>query len=227
MLSTTDPQDLPETPGDTVSEGKPMTTATTRGRPRGFDLDEALDAALELFWSEGYRSTSTRALEAQLGVNQSSLYHAFGSKAGLLTAALDRYEHRIDTALVAPLEGSALGLKAVERFFTDLHRWITHDGKRGCLVINLMAEDGGEDAVLTRRTRRYRRRVRTALEQALERAASLGEIGTDGLTQRAELLFGMVLGLNIAVRGGASRAEVAGMLSGVQQQIEAWRLPSA
>ncbi len=223
MLSTMDPRDT----GDTLAEGEPMTTATTRGRPRGFDLDEALDAALELFWSEGYRTTSTRALEARLGVNQSSLYHAFGSKAGLLTAALDRYEHRIDEALVAPLEGSSLGLEAIERFFADLHRWITHDGKRGCLVINLMAEDGGEDALLTRRTRRYRQRVRTALEQALERAASLGEIGTDALPQRAELLFGMVLGLNIAVRGGASRAEVAGLLAGVQQQIAAWRLPAS
>lgn len=203
-----------------------MTTATPRGRPRGFDLDDALEAALELFWSEGYRTTSTRELETRIGVNQSSLYHAFGSKSGLLTAALDRYEQRIDAALVTPLEASTLGLEAIEVFFTDLHRWISHDGKRGCLVINLMAEDGGDDAVLTRRTRRYRRRVRNALQAALRRAAAQGEISSEALEPRAELLFGMVLGLNIAVRGGASRAEVTSILAGVQQQIAAWRLPA-
>jgi len=221
MLSTTDPHGAT----DNLAEGQPMTTATTRGRPRGFDVEEALDAALDVFWSEGYRTTSTRTLEARLGVNQSSLYHAFGSKAGLLAAALDRYEARLDAALVSPLERSTLGLEAIEHFFTDLHRWITDGGKRGCLVINLMAEDGGEDDLLTRRTRRYRQRVRTALGQALERAADLGEIDTAALAARTELLFGMVLGLSIAVRGGASQAEVAGMLAGVQEQIAAWRLP--
>ncbi|MEX2549015.1 MAG: TetR/AcrR family transcriptional regulator [Nitriliruptoraceae bacterium] len=202
-----------------------MTIAHARGRPRGFDLDDALDAALELFWREGFRATSTRDLEATLGVNQSSLYHAFGSKAELLAAALDRYERRIDAALVEPLEGSPLGLEAIEDFFSNLHRWITHDGKRGCLVINLMAEDGGADTAITRRTRRYRRRVRSALHTALDRAARSGEIAPTALDERSELLFGMVLGLNIAVRGGASRAEIGGIMTGVQQQIGAWRLP--
>lgn len=200
-----------------------MTTATGRGRPRTFDVDRALDDALELFWREGYRSTSTRDLEAALGINQSSLYNTFGSKEQLLTAALDRYEQRIDAEVVAPLATSDAGLAAVDAFFSDLHRWVTREGKRGCLIINLMAEDGGEDAVITRRTRRYRRRVRRALEEALQRAAAQGEISEAGLEGRVQLLFGMVLGLNIAVRGGASAAEVAAILAGVREQIDSWR----
>lgn len=200
-----------------------MATATGRGRPRTFDVDRALDDALELFWREGYRSTSTRDLEAALGINQSSLYNAFGSKEQLLTAALDRYEQRIDAEVVAPLATSDAGLAAVDAFFSDLHRWVTREGKRGCLIINLMAEDGGEDAVITRRTRRYRRRVRRALEEALQRAAARGEISEAGLEGRVQLLFGMVLGLNIAVRGGASAAEVAAILAGVREQIDSWR----
>ncbi|MFU8840119.1 MAG: TetR/AcrR family transcriptional regulator [Nitriliruptoraceae bacterium] len=203
-----------------------MAATTARGRPRSFDLDAALDASLELFWRDGYRATSTRELESRLGVNQSSLYHAFGSKAGLLTAALDRYEQRVDAALVTPLESSPLGLEALARFFADLHDWISADGKRGCLVINLAAEDDGEDAELTQRTRRYQQRVRSALARALQRAADLGEIAADTVEQRTELLFGLVLGLNLAVRGGATPTEVAVLLAGVEQQIEAWRLPT-
>lgn len=200
-----------------------MSTTPSRGRPRAFDVDRVLEHALELFWRGGYRGTSTRELEAALGVNQSSLYNTFGSKAALLTAALDRYEGRIDAELVAPLEASDAGLDAIDAFFIALHRWVTHDGKRGCMVINLMAEDGGDDATITRRTRRYRRRVRRALHGALQRAVIRGETTSEALDERTELLFGMVLALNIVVRGGASSGEVGRILTSVRQQIASWR----
>ncbi|MPZ63500.1 MAG: TetR family transcriptional regulator [Propionibacteriales bacterium] len=106
-----------------------VTGSATSGRPRDWDTDHVLDEALELFWRKGYRSTTTRELEASLGLSQSSIYNAFGSKAELLTAALDRYESRIDAALVAPLEASDRGLEAVDDFLTAVHRWITHDGR--------------------------------------------------------------------------------------------------
>lgn len=77
---------------------------------------------------------------------------------------------------------------------------------------------------ITRRTRTYRRRVRAALRTALQRAADRGEIDAEYLDGRVQLLFGMVLGLNIAVRGGASHAEVDAISSGLRQQIEGWRL---
>lgn len=204
-----------------------MSGTTIRGRPRSFDVEEVLDAALELFWRGGYRTTSTRELETTLGVSQSSLYNAFGSKAGLLAAALDRYEALADAELVVPLETRDDGLDAITDFLTALHRWITHDGRRGCMVINLMAEDGGDDAVITQRTRRYRQRVRDALHGALGRAAAQGEITSDALPERTELLFGFVLGLNIAVRGGASIAEIDGLMRGLRQQVEGWRLASS
>lgn len=200
-----------------------MTSTVSRGRPRGFDLDQALDAALELFWRDGYEATSTRDLEATLGVNQSSLYHAFGSKAQLLTAALDRYETLIDRELVAPLESRDDGLDAITDFLDALHDWITHAGHQGCMLINLMAEDGGNDTFITRRTRRYRQRVRAAIHEALRRAATHGEIADDGLSERTELLFGVVLGLNIAVRGGADVTEIDRLMRGVRRQVQEWR----
>lgn len=193
------------------------------GRPRAFDDDQVLDTALEMFWRDGYGVTSTRDLEARLGVSQSSLYNAFGSKADLLAAAMDRYEARIDDALVAPLEHAGTGLESIVDFFGSLRRWIAHEGKRGCMVINLMAEDGGRDDALTRRTARYRRRVRTALRGALERAVVHGELTEDHLDERTDLLLGMVLGMNIAVRGGAGPAEVNRLLRAVTRQVAAWR----
>src|SRR6202167_5712662 len=61
------------------------------GRPRSFDIDGALDRALQLFWRKGYEGTSLSDLTKAVGVNRPSLYAAFGDKKALFRKALDRY----------------------------------------------------------------------------------------------------------------------------------------
>ncbi len=112
---------------------------TTTGRPRTFDEADVLDRAVELFWISGYRNTTTRELETALGISQSSIYNAFGSKQGLMAAALDRYESMTATALLEPLESGEHGLDAIATFFDSLAQWVTGDGRGGCMIINLMA----------------------------------------------------------------------------------------
>src|SRR5215213_8653064 len=65
-----------------------------RGRPRQFDAERALDAALMLFWRHGYEGTSLAALTDAMGINVPSLYAAFGNKETLFRKALDRYVQR-------------------------------------------------------------------------------------------------------------------------------------
>ena len=61
------------------------------GRPREFDVELALDKALDVFWRNGYEGASIADLTAAMGINPPSLYAAFGNKAGLFRRALDRY----------------------------------------------------------------------------------------------------------------------------------------
>jgi AcrR family transcriptional regulator len=64
------------------------------GRPREFDVDEALDAALRVFWSKGYEGASYADLTKAVGVERPALYSAFGNKEALFRQALERYyEH--------------------------------------------------------------------------------------------------------------------------------------
>lgn len=192
------------------------------GRPREFDSNEILDTALELFWKKGFANTTTRKLETELSLNQSSMYNTFGSKEQFFDAVLDRYELLTSEALLKPLEESEDGIAALERFFTDLKNWVTRDGRRGCMLINLMAEDGGRNEAITTRTASYRKRVKKALRRGLTRAARRGEIADSNIDARALILFGLALGLNIAARGCASNRELEHLAKAIKVQIRSW-----
>ena len=62
------------------------------GRTRQFDLDEALDRALEVFWARGYDGATLPELTRAMGINRPSLYAAFGNKEQLFRKALDHYQ---------------------------------------------------------------------------------------------------------------------------------------
>ena len=179
---------------------------------------------MNLFWKKGYEATTTRDLEVELGLKQSSIYHQFGSKQQLLDLALDRYESLTDIAVLESFESSDTGLAAIKEFYDALAAWVTRDGRRGCMLINMMAEDGARHQEITTRTRRYRRRVTTAISRQLQIAANRGDIAAIALEEKATLLLSLVLGYNIAVRGGASSAELKAMRHAVHVQLDSWQV---
>jgi AcrR family transcriptional regulator len=78
--------------------------AAVLGRPREFDLDEALERALLMFWRHGYEGTSVSDLTEANAITRPSLYAAFGSREELFRRALDRCEERTASFLSASLE---------------------------------------------------------------------------------------------------------------------------
>src|SRR5919197_3379269 len=93
-------------------------TTRGRGRPRGFDEAQVLDAAMHLFWRVGYTEASVPDISAVTGLSTSSLYNVYGSKLGLFEAALGRYlEEVIDGYMVGPLARGSAGLAGVGGVF--------------------------------------------------------------------------------------------------------------
>lgn len=175
------------------------------------------------FWRRGYRSTTTRELETSLGINQSSLYNAFGSKSQLADAAIERYLTRMRERLFAPLASAPDGLAAIDDFLTRVERWQLVDEGRGCLMGRLMGEgDVGEPAVAARLAE-YRESLAGALRSALDAAARRGDISAESAAQRSEMLVGAVFGLSMACQAGFGADAVHAIAEATREEVAGWR----
>ncbi len=91
----------------------------SRGRPKVFDRDAALDKAMTLFWQHGYEATSLADLVEATGAKAPTLYAEFVNKEGLFRAVLDRYISRFAAKHEAVLfaEGKSVD-RALRDYFT-------------------------------------------------------------------------------------------------------------
>lgn len=106
------------------------------GRHRQFDVEQALDAALCVFWRKGYEGASYTDLTEATGVERPALYAAFGNKEALFRRALARYyEHYLDYVPEALNQPTAREMaEFMLRRAAELHT--RYPANPGCLGIN-------------------------------------------------------------------------------------------
>src|SRR2546421_1155785 len=89
-------------------------------RPKEFDRDEALQKAMEVFWSRGYEAASIQELVKQMGINRQSLYDTFGDKHALYLAALDRYREVEGGKMFELLAGQGSVKRVLRQLFGEV-----------------------------------------------------------------------------------------------------------
>lgn len=105
------------------------------GRPKCFDRNEVLDAAIQLFWKKGFADTSLSDLEKATGVNKSGLYSEFKDKEDIFYQSMKHYRDRANTIEI--LNKEPLGWKNIE---TLLKASMSCSGNKGCLFTNTVRE---------------------------------------------------------------------------------------
>jgi AcrR family transcriptional regulator len=143
------------------------------GRPRAFDPEAALDAALEVFWRQGYEGTSLTDLTAAMGVNKPSLYASFGNKEELFAAALDRYFTGPGAYAVDALEAPTVR-EVVERLVLGaVELTAGSHTPPGCLSVNSAQACGPDSEPARQRAIARRMAGEAALRRRLEQADDL------------------------------------------------------
>ncbi len=179
------------------------------GRKRQFDVEEALDRALEVFWRRGYEGASLPALTRAMGINRPSLYAAFGNKEQLFRKALDRYCTG-PMAFVAEAVRQPTARAVVEAIFAGfVAMQRDRDKPRGCLIVAGALACGEEAETVKRELARLRQSTVMALRQRFERSVRDGDLpeATDCATL-ARYIATVLNGLAVQAASGATEKEL-------------------
>ncbi|MES2044004.1 MAG: TetR/AcrR family transcriptional regulator [Pseudomonadota bacterium] len=175
-----------------------------RGRPRGFDPEEALKAASERFRTLGYAATSLDDLAAATGLARPSLYAAFGDKKALYLAALARTHHRLEATFDA-LEAAALPKNTLlgTIFASTISGYLTGEiAPAGCIAVTTASAEAVADP-----------EIRAALLAFLalqdrRMAEIFAAAGIPRPAASARIAMSVIHSLAIRARAGAPRAEL-------------------
>lgn len=193
-----------------------METATctpAKGRPREFCLDEALAAALRVFWSKGYEGASMTELTEAMGITKPSLYAAFGNKEALFCKTLDLYEREKMAYVGEALAKPTVRAVAEHMLRGSVENQTSNCEPRGCLGVISSVACGSEAESIREKVHERSKVAKAALIARLERGKAEGDlpdhIDVEALTG---LLYALMQGMAVQAGAGATREELERMV---------------
>ncbi len=168
-------------------------------RRKEFDENQALEAALKLFWQKGYSDTSMQDLEKAMELTRTSIYNAFGNKNSLFKKALALYVGRVKSLLRSIIAEAPSCREAMKRWFEaviDLQ--FSKENPRGCLVI-LSVLEGSQHDEETRKMgeqllHAQQRLIAETLQEGVKRGEFSGRFDCEGVaTALTAAVSGMVV----------------------------------
>jgi AcrR family transcriptional regulator len=183
-------------------------------RPRGFDKEAALAAALREFWSRGFEGVSVDELTAAMGVSRPTLYTVFGGKEELFRRALDHYEREEATFYRDSAEAPTAKGVAERMLRGGLDMFLRGSNPPGCLYVTHLVARGAEaDAIraeIIARTRAGEQALYSRFERALREGDLPANADPVGLVH---VLMGLVQGLAVQASSGAPRNALERMVN--------------
>lgn len=181
----------------------------SRGRTRTFDLDEALDRAVDVFWRRGYEATSIAELTEAMGINPPSLYAAFGNKRALFDRVVERYM-RFSAANLRAAAAQPTGRAAAHHMLTSVVISATSDGQpSGCLLVQGALVGSADNADVHDELTRRREEVRYAMQLRFEQALDDGDFPPETDPARlARYYLTVATGLTVQAASGVERREL-------------------
>ncbi|TXC70444.1 TetR/AcrR family transcriptional regulator [Sphingomonas ginsenosidivorax] len=173
-----------------------------KGRPREFDLDEALAAALRVFWRNGYEAASMTELTAAMGITKPSLYAAFGNKEALFHKALDLYEREKLAYMTSAMEAPTARGVAERLLRGALAMQTSTCDPKGCLGVISAAACGAEAESIKAEVVKRRASSEAMIIRRFEQAVADGEV-PEGMTAAALVRYLFAIMQGLALQGGS------------------------
>ncbi|MHC2332868.1 TetR/AcrR family transcriptional repressor of nem operon [Bradyrhizobium sp. USDA 4454] len=178
-------------------------------RPREFDEEVVLDAAMNQFWSHGYERTSVRDLADQMGITAASLYNAFGDKRSLYVLSLKYYLERRSRERTKIFDRSP-AVDAIESYFRDVVRTSVGDkSQRGCMLVNAALETVPDDTEFQDLVAREFSSIESSFFRCVKAGQADKSLRSDiKAVEAAKMLLSVLLGLRVLARTRPHRSIV-------------------
>lgn len=145
-------------------------------RPIEFCREQALQAAIDVFWNKGYEAASLEDLVTAMAIGRQSLYNTYGDKRGLFLQAVSAQIDHYATMLREHFSDN----QPVKSLFVSWFNGISHRGekhkRRGCLLINTSMELAGRDQEIADLMVRNQRNQEEIFYQAIIKGIEKGEL---------------------------------------------------
>ena len=199
-----------------------MQVQSSSGRPREFDDAYVIEAAMDVFWTNGYDGTSTQELCERTGLGKSSLYNAFGSKQNLYQQALEHYQELGIQAQAQILKAPGTAperLRALLQWGVD--RDLGPSRGRGCMALFAVLSRTGKDPKVAEINRIYVDRLEQILCHVIAVGQRNGEVPpAPSALELARGFLGSYYGLRVLGQSMPDRAFLRDALEGIVARFE-------
>jgi AcrR family transcriptional regulator len=197
-----------------------MKAGKAAGRPRSFDAEKALDAAMKVFWRKGYEGASLSDLTRAMGINRPSLYAAFGDKQALFDRALKRYDSGPASYVRAALQ-EPTARRVAERLLTETAELLGDPrNPRGCLGVQSALACGQTSEPVREQLIAYRRAGEALIRKRFERAQAEGDLPPDANpADLAAYITTVIRGMAVDAASGMGRNALRRV---AQTALRAW-----
>jgi len=193
------------------------------GRPREFDMNAALDQAMQVFWRQGYEGASMADLTAAMGINSPSVYAAFGSKYGLFKAVLDHHD-KTRAGFLRDVLAAPSAKDAASRFLLGVAEHATDPSHPpGSLLVQSGLTCSIAAAKIPEEVARHRAGAELALRERFECSTAAKELPKGAQPPAlARYLIAVANGMCVQASSGATREELQQV---AQLALAAWPEP--
>ena len=172
-------------------------------RPKAFDRETALQAALEVFWAKGYAGASADDLTGAMGIGRQSLYDTFGDKRRLYLEALTRYNTDNVAGHLSSLRAAASPRQGIEELLLQFANEPEDRRTRGCMGVNAICEFGQDPDVAEAR-RASGERLEAGLARLVENGQASGDIDASvDPRSAARFIAATLAGMKVQAKAGA------------------------
>lgn len=191
------------------------------GRPREFEGEDVIEAAMDVFWSHGYEGSSTQELCERTGLGRGSLYNAFGNKQALYMAALRFYHERAIHTQNGILNGPGTARERLRRLLEwGIGEDLEADNPRSCMALFAAMERGRKDPAVSEITRAYAARLEGALCHVFALGQRAGEfIAERPALEQARAFMSSYYGLRVLGQSMADSAFLHDVLEGTMARL--------